>query len=95
MSRARTGLLLGLLAALACRRLEYRCEQDTDCAIEDRPLGTCEPNGWCSYAHDECPSGRLYGDLVGDGLARTCVPIDGDEGSSGASSGASSSSGSG
>ena len=91
MSRARIGLTLGLSAALACGRLEYRCERDTDCAIEDRPLGTCEPTGWCSYAHDECPSGRLYGDLVGDGLARTCVPIDESDGSSSSSSSSSSS----
>jgi hypothetical protein len=46
----------------------YRCDGALACGE-----GTCEPNGYCSYADGDCPSGRRYSELAGEGLARDCV----------------------
>jgi len=34
--------------------------------------GTCEANGFCSFADVTCPSGKRFGDLAGGGLSGQC-----------------------
>ena len=46
----------------------YRCDGPEACGE-----GTCEANGYCSYIDEECPSGRRYSELAGEGLADDCV----------------------
>ncbi len=69
------GVVVGLVAAMSaagCVRIPgYACEGDAQCL--DRPLGACEPVGFCSYPDDGCDSGRRYSDLSG-ALADACVP---------------------
>ncbi len=36
-------------------------------------VGTCQPNGYCSFPDAECPSGQRYGELAGGGFAGLCV----------------------
>ena len=89
------GFGLGLAAAPACKPVTWQCRHDYECTIEDVQPGVCEADGWCSFTNTRCPSGRWYGDLAGDGLARTCVPESAASSSSdGSSSGGSSSDGS-
>ena len=52
----------------------FACNEDAMC--DASPGGICEPNSWCSYPDDECPSGQRYGDLSANGIAGTCVPLD-------------------
>lgn len=47
----------------------YVCASDDQCMGD----GICEPNGACSFADAECPSGRRYGGLSRPDLAGTCV----------------------
>lgn len=75
---ATIGFTLGLGGASACKPLRWHCAYDDQCTIEHVLPGFCEADGWCSFEDLECPSGRLYGDLAGDGLARTCVPVGAD-----------------
>ncbi|MBK6917683.1 MAG: hypothetical protein IPH07_09810 [Deltaproteobacteria bacterium] len=87
------GFGIGLAAAPACKPVTWQCRHDYECTIEDVQPGVCEPDGWCSFTNTRCPSGRWYGDLAGDGLARTCVaetPGSSSSSSSSSSSGSSS-----
>lgn len=72
-----------LAALVACGDTTFLCEGG-QCGAN----GQCEVDGWCSFADDECESGRRYGELSGDGLAGVCVPaapsLTGDGESSGA-----------
>lgn len=82
---------LGLVAlALGCGSSNvFECKIDGDCDGEEA-LGRCEPNGFCSFPDDTCPSTRRYGTHAGDGLAGTCVPPDvADTGDSGVDDGVS------
>src|SRR5690349_24569051 len=63
----------------------FSCSEDEDCRDGDR-IGTCEPDHYCSFPDQECPSGRRYGGLAAPELANECVASDGtttDGGSSG------------
>jgi hypothetical protein len=55
----------------SCAAGAFACSTDTQC---NRVGGVCQPNGWCSFPDDACPSGFRYGEHAGDGLAGTCVP---------------------
>jgi hypothetical protein len=85
-------VLVGLALTLAgCGQASnFACSEDDQC--ENSGIGGfCEPNGYCSFGDDDCPSGRRYGDLAGDGLASVCVEVGG---STGATTGPNPSSGS-
>ncbi len=64
-----TALLMGLTLFLStsCNStLEtYTCSNNSDCRSEDAN-GRCEESNVCSFADDECDSGRRYGKLSGD-----------------------------
>jgi hypothetical protein len=55
-----------------CSPRVFVCGTHEDCAGVEG--GMCEPNGWCSFPDDECPSLRRYGRWSGDALAGVCVP---------------------
>lgn len=57
-------LLAGVVLAAGCFEAEHRCGTAADC-----PNGTCEPNGYCSFAGATC---QEYGAGAGS-LAGTCV----------------------
>lgn len=66
---------LGLGLGLGCTTGSvFSCESASDC---DRSSGggVCQPEGYCSFPDDACPSGQRYGDYAGDGLAGECVPL--------------------
>ncbi|MBC8068513.1 MAG: hypothetical protein IAG13_09280 [Deltaproteobacteria bacterium] len=65
-------------AALACHGQDYHCDVDEQCVTDDQP-GTCEAEGWCSYADATCDSGRRWGPQAGADRDE-CIPRD--EGSS-------------
>jgi hypothetical protein len=69
-------LALGL-SACASPVTFFQCVDDSQCGA-----GTCEPNEYCSFPDEMCPSGRVYGDEAAPGIAGQCVPVV--EGSSGA-----------
>jgi hypothetical protein len=71
---------IGLVALFGCKADEFECKDDGDCDGAEA-LGRCEPNGWCSFPDDTCPSARRYGTHAGDGLASLCVPLEPDDGS--------------
>jgi hypothetical protein len=60
------------VVAAACRAGAFACEQDADCA-GGGAAGICEAAGACSFADDDCASGRRYGDHSPDDLASECV----------------------
>jgi hypothetical protein len=66
-------------AALACRGPDYHCDVDEQCVTDDQP-GTCESEGWCSYADATCDSGRRWGPQAG-AHANECAPRGRDESS--------------
>jgi len=74
-----------VLLLLGCRSGPFACEQDDDCSGGNG--GVCELSGWCSFADEECASGRRYGKWAGDGLAHECVPPGEASGTSDGSSG--------
>lgn len=63
---------LAVSLTLGCRATAFACEGAQDCAAAG-DAGVCQPDGWCSFPTDECPSGQRYGEHAGDGLAGTCV----------------------
>ena len=60
-------LVLALLLGGCLRATEYHCADDTACSG-----GTCQPNGYCSFADPACDSGQRFGDSAG-ASANTCV----------------------
>ena len=83
---------LGVLGlAIGCRsESAFQCQSNEQCGVG----GLCEDNGYCTFEDPECPSGRRYGSLAGDGLAGTCVGIEGDGTSAGTTASATDGSGS-
>jgi len=71
MVLARSWWLVASLVA-GCRAGGFACDEPTDCAVAG-DAGTCQPEGWCSFPADDCPSGQRYGEHAGDGLAGVCV----------------------
>ena len=74
---ARRAIELGLLLGLAAcaEPAAFRCETDAQCG--SLPAGDrCEATGYCSVQDDGCLSERRYAELVGDGLAGTCVVLE-------------------
>ncbi|MEM6990970.1 MAG: hypothetical protein AAF721_10745 [Myxococcota bacterium] len=60
--------------AVSCGSNVFRCDKNGDCMGAEN--GVCQPNGFCSFPTDDCPSGFLYGDLAPEDLAGQCVPVD-------------------
>ncbi|MEM6990104.1 MAG: hypothetical protein AAF721_06395 [Myxococcota bacterium] len=66
-------LLAGL--AIACHGGgAFECATDQQCTNAGA-TGLCQPEGYCSFADDVCPSGQRYGEHAGAGLAAACVPL--------------------
>jgi hypothetical protein len=65
----RRGFGLGLALACGCTRGTFACEDDLACGGD----GTCQPEGWCSFPDDGCPSGQRFGEHSGEGLGGLCV----------------------
>lgn len=57
----------------------FACKSSDECRL-DSVVGTCQPEGWCSFPDDACSSGERYGTHAGDDNAGVCV-ADGDVGS--------------
>jgi hypothetical protein len=67
--------------ALACAQsTSFTCTDSSECT-DGSFNGTCQPNGYCSFGDDTCPSGQRYGDLAAGDLAGTCVDLEGTTGS--------------
>ena len=75
LSPSRTSVLLMLVATHACGPRDFVCEDSQQCRLDDRQ-GVCEVDGYCSYADDECDSGRRYHATAPPGVAGTCVEVD-------------------
>jgi hypothetical protein len=75
-----------------CGAQAFQCQNDLDCVRGNRPAGTCEVVGYCSFPDSGCPSGQRYAEFS-DAFGGMCVPADGSgmSGSSGATEGAESS----
>ncbi len=63
-----------------CHRT-FPCEDDTQCGTA-RAAGRCEPQGYCSFADDDCASGRRWSPYAAADLADDCLPTTPDEGTS-------------
>ncbi|MEM6990606.1 MAG: hypothetical protein AAF721_08920 [Myxococcota bacterium] len=64
----------GLLAAPGCpTETSFVCGDDSQCVGADQ--GMCQPNGFCSFPDDECPTGQRYGKQAPSTLAGQCVPV--------------------
>lgn len=70
--------VLGLAGSLACSGSDvFMCNTDQQCSTS-AILGTCEPEGVCSFPDLGCPSRRRYGELSGP-QSGECVPQGGSE----------------
>ncbi|MBA2542350.1 MAG: hypothetical protein H0V17_22100 [Deltaproteobacteria bacterium] len=78
--RVSTWLLVAATATTSALGLAA-CVKSTafNCGNDDGACagGVCEPQGFCSIAAGDCPSGRKFSDTAGDGLAGQCVGGDG------------------
>ncbi len=64
-------------AAGACGSSVFACSSDEQCQ-GGAPGGVCQPQGYCSFPDDICPSGHRFGDAAPEGVANVCVePGDG------------------
>jgi len=68
-----------LVSAGCLKDVQHHCTDSTSCTLNGM-IGTCEPQGFCSFADPTCPSGRRFGELAGS-LSKQCVG--GGEGSDG------------
>jgi hypothetical protein len=62
-------VVIALTAACATPKDAFVCTDSSQCKDG---TGTCESNGFCSFADSTCPSGKRYGDLAGGGLSDQC-----------------------
>lgn len=71
-------VLLPLLLALqaGCRVGTFACE-GADACVDGGAVGTCQPDGWCSFDDATCGSGQRYGEHAPAALAGTCVDAGG------------------
>lgn len=60
-----------ILLSPGCHRV-FSCDDDTQCRL-DGVAGACEPEGWCSFPADDCPSGRRWGEHAARDLAGACI----------------------
>lgn len=84
--------VVALIALSGCGATAFQCANDSDCLRGNRPAGTCEVVGYCSFPDSGCPSGQRYAEFS-DAFGGMCVPADGSgmSGSSGATDGSESS----
>ncbi len=75
----RKAMLTALLATSCTNVSTFICAESTDC-MDGSFSGTCQPNGYCSFDDDDCPSGQRYGDLAAGDLAGQCVELEGTTG---------------
>lgn len=68
--RALAPCLALIIGAYGCGVRAFVCTDDPECGDG----GVCEPGGGCSFADEQCPSGRRYGAHAPDDLGGTCVP---------------------
>ncbi|MCA9650887.1 MAG: hypothetical protein KC501_13310 [Myxococcales bacterium] len=81
MHRHPPGAALGLGLLVGCITPQgYPCTDASQCILDGRQ-GRCEPEGFCSYPDDSCPSAQRFEARAGEGLAGECV----EPGSSGSS----------
>lgn len=71
------GMGIVLPAAHGCGATVFECSSSADCT-DDRMDGTCQPDGWCSFADPACASGQRYGDRAPASIAGECVDPLGD-----------------
>jgi hypothetical protein len=71
---AGSGVAIAIL--LACRPNAFACDDASDCS--DTPGGVCQPEGYCSFPDETCPSGQRFGEYSGE-LSNTCVPVHEDD----------------
>ncbi len=85
--------VVALTALSGCGATAFQCANDSDCLRGNRPAGTCEVVGYCSFPDSGCPSGQRFAEFS-DAFGGMCVPADGSgmSGSSGAIDGGGSSS---
>jgi hypothetical protein len=69
-------IVAGALALGGCHR-RFSCDDDEQCR-QGGVQGACEPNGWCSFPANGCPSGRRYGEHAAEDLVGECVEPGGD-----------------
>lgn len=62
-----------LTLAYACGDGAFGCQDSAQCGDG----GICETVGYCSFADDDCPSGRRFGELAGDFAGMCVLPDDG------------------
>jgi hypothetical protein len=83
LERRHLGLAIGVALAAghplwACGGSAYSCLSNDQCS-RDGEAGVCQPDGYCSFPDEACPSGQRYGEHAGKGLAGMCVsPADDD-----------------
>lgn len=81
---------IAIATGSACKRFDYHCTVDDQCVTDDI-LGTCEPEGWCSYPDSTCDTGKRWGPQAGP-YANDCAAPEPDTSSSSSESSGSSSS---
>ncbi|HMG52413.1 MAG TPA: hypothetical protein VK601_03000, partial [Kofleriaceae bacterium] len=72
--RIRAAAILAVVMVTGCKygAAEFACSAEKSCG----PGGTCESNGFCSFADSTCESGRRFGEL-GGASSGECVPAGG------------------
>jgi len=75
------GLVVGgALGAGACQSsATFACTASDECESQGA-IGTCQPNGYCSFPDIGCISGQRYGEHAGGGFADMCVAPSGASG---------------
>lgn len=75
--RAKVWALVGLLlgSTSGCSRPgSFQCESDSQCVLGERS-GQCTVEGYCAFEDETCESRWVYGELAGEGLGGSCVPV--------------------
>lgn len=72
IAAAVVGMTLGGCGAAA----DFTCQSDVQCMAAGP--GVCQPDGYCSFPADDCPSGQRYGEHSGSRSGQ-CVDAGGDD----------------